>query len=122
MIQDSDQTPHLSRRKCANCGLVNTGSDELCRRCGTPLDEEESVAQQPAGPAGGANVKKRRFLKRVTWILGATYVILVLDEFEWASVEPAQKVSERNGSSGAKRFQSRGFYPQTSGSLPEHGQ
>jgi NADH:ubiquinone oxidoreductase subunit E len=77
MNQDTNQTPHQSRRKCANCGLVNTGSDELCRRCGTPLDADDRAELLQAEPAGAAP-KKRSFLKRVTWVLGATSIILVI--------------------------------------------
>lgn len=76
MKQDSNKTPHESRRKCVHCGLVNTGSDELCRRCGTPLaDEERTIA---AEPVASANRKKRGFLKRVAWILGATLIALMI--------------------------------------------
>jgi hypothetical protein len=78
MNQDPDQTPSPSRRKCANCGLVNTGSDELCRRCGTPLAGEEPAESGPAEPVAGATVKKRGLLRRVVWILGATSIILVI--------------------------------------------
>jgi hypothetical protein len=78
MINGSNQTPQLSRQKCANCGLVNAAADEICRRCGNSLtggDEIESqslptVAEQPAP-------KKRTLLKRFTWILGATFIALV---------------------------------------------
>ncbi len=78
MSQDSNQTPHKSRRKCANCGLVNTGSDETCRRCGTSLADEERTDPIAAEPTAGNSTKKRGFFKRVTWILGATLVILVI--------------------------------------------
>lgn len=78
MNQDSAQTTHQSRRKCVHCGLVNTGSDELCRRCGTPLAGEERVESGPAEPVVGATEKKRGLLKRVTWILGATLIALMI--------------------------------------------
>ena len=29
---------HQSRRKCARCGLVNSGADESCRRCGLDFE------------------------------------------------------------------------------------
>src|SRR5213594_2860876 len=77
MSQDS--SPRQSRRRCANCGLVNAGSDELCRRCGSVLAEdgnfEQGIAQPPL-PA--SKTKKRGFLKRVIWVLGATLVILII--------------------------------------------
>lgn len=78
MIPDPNQTPHQSRRKCVRCGLVNTGADELCRRCGTPLADVEQVEPGPAQPVADATVKKRGLLKRLTWILGVTLIILVI--------------------------------------------
>lgn len=78
MNQDPVQTTLQSRRKCVQCGLVNTGADELCRRCGTPLADEEQTESGPAEPVADAKVKKRSFLKRVTWVLGATSIILVI--------------------------------------------
>ena len=41
---DEAQSPRNIRRKCAECGLVNAGSDVVCRRCGAPLDEPEIEA------------------------------------------------------------------------------
>jgi hypothetical protein len=84
MIPDSDQTPHQSRQKCANCGLVNAGSDEACRRCGSLLagDELNHVAptewQPEAKPGEASRVKQRGLLKRLTWILGATLIALLI--------------------------------------------
>src|SRR5258707_11516251 len=79
MIPDPDQTPHQSRQKCANCGLVNTGADELCRRCGSPLMGEDTIEQSPVQKtAEETNPPKRGFLKRVAWILGATSIILII--------------------------------------------
>jgi hypothetical protein len=78
MNQESTQTPHHSRRKCANCGLVNSGSDELCRRCGTPLAADHRVEPVQAEPEADATTKKRGFLKRVAWVLGATSIILLI--------------------------------------------
>jgi hypothetical protein len=79
MIQDSVQTPDQSRRKCTQCGLVNSGSDELCRRCGTPLaGEEPAELVAPPAPATTVSPKKRGFLKRLTWVLGATFTVLLI--------------------------------------------
>ena len=78
MNQDSNETPLQSRRKCVHCGLVNTGSDELCRRCGTPLARDERVESGPVEPVPGAPVERRGFLKRVMWILGATLTALMI--------------------------------------------
>jgi hypothetical protein len=74
MNPDPSQTPHQSRRKCANCGLVNATSDESCRRCGTPLIDEPLV--KDAQPLADAGPKKRSLLKRIAWVLGTTLIIL----------------------------------------------
>src|SRR6267142_4529297 len=78
MNQDSSQLPHHSRRKCASCGLVNTDTDELCRRCGIPLDSDDQPQTLQVEPEPGATVKKRSFLKRVSWVMGATSFTLVI--------------------------------------------
>src|SRR5256714_10943138 len=78
MSQDSIQTPHRSRRKCERCGLVNTSADESCRRCGTALADDESAEPVQAKAEVSTTAKKRGFLKRVTWVLGATSIILVI--------------------------------------------
>lgn len=77
MSQDSIQAPHLSRKKCPNCGLINAGSDELCRRCGTVLHEEEFAESFYAAEPQLAEPKKRPFVKRVIWILTTTAILLV---------------------------------------------
>lgn len=74
MSQESIQTPQQSRRKCTNCGLVNASSDELCRRCGTPLADEQQVDDEE--PIVDASPKKRGILKRITWVLATTLIIL----------------------------------------------
>ena len=77
MSLDSNQAPPLWRNKCPSCGLVNAGSDEVCRRCGAGLFAEEfaeppySAQPQPAEP------KKRPFVKRVFWILTTTGILLI---------------------------------------------
>lgn len=78
MNPDPNQTPHHSRKKCANCGLVNTGSDESCRRCGAVLSVDEEQDSAPVEPIADATPKKRGFLKRLTWVLAATLVILLV--------------------------------------------
>ena len=79
MNPDPNQTSHLSRQKCVNCGLVNTGADESCRRCGSPLDDNGPVEQQIDPNAPEETVpKKRGLLKRLTWIAGATLISLLI--------------------------------------------
>ncbi len=78
MDQDSHQTPHQSRNKCANCGLVNASSDELCRRCGTSLTDGERISPVATEAIIDESTKKRGFLKRVTWVLGATLILLLI--------------------------------------------
>ncbi|HMJ25458.1 MAG TPA: hypothetical protein VK475_06500 [Pyrinomonadaceae bacterium] len=78
MISSSNQTPQPSRQKCANCGLVNAGSDELCRRCGNPLaDGNETELQSLPAAAEPVLPKKRSLLKRLIWVLGATFIALL---------------------------------------------
>src|SRR2546426_929543 len=76
-VPEFNPKPDMNRSKCPHCGLVNTVSDELCRRCGTPLDADDHAELLQAEPAE-ATPKKRSFLKRVTWIIGATSIILVI--------------------------------------------
>src|SRR5258708_8723577 len=79
MIPDSKQPPHQSRQKCASCGLVNAGSDELCRRCGGPLMGNDLTERRDDPEAAAeASVKKRGLLTRLTWIAGATLICLLI--------------------------------------------
>jgi hypothetical protein len=67
--------PHITRNKCAQCGLVNAASDDVCRRCGAELDAEPVIV--PA--TDEAPLKKPRgFLKRVAWVIGATLTLLII--------------------------------------------
>lgn len=38
----------MERVKCANCGLVNTGFDDECRRCGSFLSNTDPYRAQPS--------------------------------------------------------------------------
>ncbi len=78
MNRDPDQTPHQSRQKCASCGLVNTGSDEFCRRCGSPLTGADTTTTRPDLVPEEPRPKKRGLLKRLTWIAGATLICLLI--------------------------------------------
>jgi hypothetical protein len=79
MSQESTRTSESpSRRKCANCGLVNISRDEKCRRCGTLLTEDEQFDSLPQEPAPAEARKRRGLLQRVIWITGATLVILMI--------------------------------------------
>ena len=64
--------PHHSRRKCAECGLVNTGADEQCRRCGTELTEDDEFESEPLAVEPVEQPRKRTLLKRLLWIISAT--------------------------------------------------
>ncbi len=79
MIPDSKQTPHQSRLKCANCGLVNTGSDAACRRCGSSLVDDAPTEQRlELNVPEEARPKQRGLLKRLSWIAGATLISLLI--------------------------------------------
>ena len=78
MSQDSIQVSQLSRNKCPDCGLVNAGSDETCRRCGTALHEEEFIEPSNVDPILAVKPKKRSLLKRLAWIISATTILLMI--------------------------------------------
>jgi hypothetical protein len=63
----------MNRKKCAQCGLVNSVADETCRRCSAVLSEPSEPAAQTE------KVKARGLGKRVLWILGTTLALL----FAW---------------------------------------
>lgn len=78
MSQEPTQiSDHSSRKKCANCGLVNAPADEQCRRCGAPLTNAEPLDSLPE-PAPAKATKKRSLLRRITWIVGVTLIILII--------------------------------------------
>src|SRR5688572_11292729 len=67
----------MNRNKCSRCGLVNSTSDEMCRRCGASLVDE------PARESGEVDSEvvapKRGVVRRLIWILGTTLILL----FAW---------------------------------------
>lgn len=93
------------RRKCAQCGLVNFGDAESCRRCHTVLAEEPpgpSVIEKPASPARGA----RRTLLLVAATIGLSIfgwsrsLLLTstpIDDSQRLMVSHAVEVLERAG-------------------------
>jgi hypothetical protein len=80
MILNVVQSPHRARRKCANCQLVNSGTDDVCRRCGTVLPDQLITEVAAAAPESLDSEKPRHrsFLKRVLWVLGATTTLLIV--------------------------------------------
>ena len=77
MSQESTHAPHQPRKKCARCGLVNTASDEVCRRCGATLVEDGQLAAASIDESLNKKPGKRSFLNRLTWVLGTTGILLV---------------------------------------------
>ncbi len=73
-----DATPEYSRRKCPECGLVNSGGDEQCRRCGAELTQEESLAPDQLAASPTSQPHRRSLLRRVGWVISATLVILII--------------------------------------------
>jgi hypothetical protein len=73
-----ESIPHHSRRKCAECGLVNTGADEQCRRCGAGLTEDDEFESEPLAVEPVEPPRKRTLLKRLLWIISATLLILIV--------------------------------------------
>ena len=78
MSQDFFTAPHRSRNKCAACGLVNAGSDELCRRCGAQLTHDEEASPILAESLPDKKTTRRGLFRRVTWILGTTLLLLII--------------------------------------------
>src|SRR5436190_11516667 len=73
-----DSTPHLFRRKCVNCGLVNAAADEQCRRCGALLADDESPVPEDLEVEPVAPPRRRGLLKRLVWIISATLIVLIV--------------------------------------------
>ena len=74
---NQDSSLHVSRRKCAKCGLVNVGADEHCRRCGSLLEESDPAAKAIASrPA--PKPPRRSLLRRIVWIVSATFIVLII--------------------------------------------
>lgn len=65
-------TSQMSKNKCPSCKLVNSATDETCRRCGSPL----TGRADSNAAVGDEIVKKRSLGKRLLWILGATLFLL----------------------------------------------
>jgi len=65
----------MNRSKCSRCGLVNSDSDKICRRCSATLSAEASVAEAPAVE----KEQKRGLGQRLLWIVGTTLLLL----FAW---------------------------------------
>src|SRR5215475_2489663 len=78
MSQDSVHPSHFSRRKCPGCGLVNSSSDEICRRCGTTLSDDDYVEPTHVQEVQPKLPKKRSFRSRVVWILTTTTILLII--------------------------------------------
>jgi hypothetical protein len=67
----------MTKNKCSKCGLVNSGTDEMCRRCGTLLATGDEPHSQP-GPEVEEQPRKRGLVSRLLWVAGMTLTILVL--------------------------------------------
>jgi hypothetical protein len=61
------------RNKCGHCGLVNTQSDETCRRCGALLSDAPTESEPVEN-----KVKSRGIGRRLVWILGTTILLLFI--------------------------------------------
>jgi len=78
MSDDSSPVLHSERRKCGKCGLVNSGNDEVCRRCGEPLILSDDAPPPSYETPATEKLKGRAFLRRVVWVVGATLLILII--------------------------------------------
>jgi len=75
---NDEVTPHLSRRKCVNCGLINVAADEQCRRCGALLADDASPVTEGLEVEPVARPRRRGLLKRLVWIISATLIVLIV--------------------------------------------
>ena len=73
-----NSAPHPSRQECPECGLINAGADEQCRRCGAFLTPGESFVPEPLDANPIAERPRRSLLKRLGWIVSATLIILIV--------------------------------------------
>jgi len=73
-----ESTPAYSRRKCPDCGLVNSGGDQQCRRCGASLSDEDSFGPPTREAEPATQPRKRGLLRRILWIISATLVVLII--------------------------------------------
>ena len=64
----------MNKNKCPSCSLVNAATDENCRRCGALLTDQPEVNAEPVTET----TKKRTLGKRLIWILGATFLLLLI--------------------------------------------
>src|SRR5438067_13916088 len=78
MSDDSSPVLHSERRKCGKCGLVNSGNDEVCRRCGEPLILSDDAPPPTYETSATEKPKGRTFLRRVVWVVSATLLILII--------------------------------------------
>ena len=68
----------MNRSKCSQCGLVNPLTDDRCRRCGASLAEGEEASTEllTSAEPDQQPIKKRSILRRASWILGMTLILL----------------------------------------------
>jgi hypothetical protein len=93
--------------RCVECGLVNFDTAEQCKRCGAFLQGSSDTVEDAGDDADAT--PKRSFGKRVSWILGMTFVILVIyymsllmtsDKIKWQqrqTVDRAVAILEQKG-------------------------
>jgi len=65
-----------NRRKCAQCGLVNTADDVACRRCHALLPEALAITDYSAEAVTAR--PQRGFWRRLTWIVVTSSSLLFI--------------------------------------------
>lgn len=68
----------MKRSKCPRCGLVNFATDEVCKRCGEPLAEDQAEAHFAETESGERRQRLHPIIRRGLVILGVTLGILFL--------------------------------------------
>jgi hypothetical protein len=66
----------MNSKKCARCGLVNFATEEVCRRCGTPLAEIDQAVYQIEGTGEGGG--RRSIVKRALIVLAVIGLLLLI--------------------------------------------
>lgn len=87
----------MSRRRCANCGLLNFASEEKCKRCGAEMVEaqEKKAADYGVvndGEKGHSVIKRALVISTVILVLLFVFYISLLTTSEPVSFEQKQTV------------------------------
>ena len=100
----------MNRVKCYKCGLINTGSDENCRRCAVNLHSAENAPPKPAYSAAATRDEpaQRSYLPLAIIIIliisisGYAYFSLKLD-IDQSEVKDKERVRQESDRKARER-------------------